>query len=160
MTKEPSTLQEARDILMAAPKRVHLASFIATLVGILFMLRMLVSVVMGDIALGKAVLLGTIVAVVLFLNGYSLIHRSRSGYLVVTCLIILPVLGMFTHMVRGINLIVIGIWNEASLGALRCGLSTIQFLSTAVLLFLLFSRDTRTYVWGISRNESEQTDSA
>jgi len=81
----PSSTQRAETeaLLRSVPKGVHAVGLLAALVGVFFLLRFCATAYADKLTFGKAILYGLLVLGLLVMNGFSLINKSRSGYVIV-----------------------------------------------------------------------------
>ena len=138
---------QAEALLRAVPRRVHGAALFASLVGIFFLLRFGAAAYLGKIALGKAILYGLPLLGLLFMNGFSLVNRSRSGYIIVAVTALLPILGLLAYSLHLVKVSMLGSWATDEIGLLPCLLGAAQLCVTGVLFFYLLSPEVRSHVW-------------
>jgi hypothetical protein len=120
---------------------------LAALVGVFFLLRFCATAHADKLTFGKAILYGLLVLGLLAMNGFSLINKSRSGYVIVAIATLLPVFGLLAQSVHLVTLFITGDWATDKIGTLTCALSAGQLFATAVLFFFLLSRGVRSHVW-------------
>ena len=145
--KAHRTRQESEAFLRSVPRKVHFASVLASSLGLLIFVRFCVAAWADKLAAGKAALYGLLIFGLLLLNGFSLIRKSRSGYVIVVVIATFPVLGLVAQSFHLAVLLISGTWMSNKLGALTCGLSLAQLFVTGALFSFLLSREVRLHVW-------------
>ena len=142
-----STSLQAQALLRGVPRRVHATAVLATALGVFLLLRFCAAALADKLTFGKAILYGLLVFGLLFMNGFSLIRKSRAGYLIVVVVALLPVAGLLAQSLHLIVLLISGNLTADNLGVLDCGLSAAQLVITAFLFLHLLSREVRVHVW-------------
>ena len=146
-SKPHKTREEVEVFLRSVPKNVHFAAVLASVVGVLTLVRFCANAWTGKMEMGKAFFYGLLIFGLLSLNGFSLIRKSRVGYMVVAIVAALPILGLLAQSLHLVVLLISGNWLTDKVGALICALSVVQLFITGVLFFFLLSRDVRVHVW-------------
>jgi hypothetical protein len=145
MTKEDIEARIAR--LRAAPRHVKAANTWATLVGLTTLLRACTLAYAGHVTYGKALLFGCLLLVWFCYCGFSLLNRSRWGFVVLAVLAALPLFGVFAAAVHLLRLLVEG-KAGVELGDALIGIAGLcQLLATCLLFRHLLAAETRTYIW-------------
>jgi hypothetical protein len=141
--------EETRKLLQQVPKKVFVVMGLATLVGLLFLIRFCWSAHNGRISYGKAFFYGVLILSTLFLNSSSLVNRGRIGYMVVSVVASLSLPGVVAQSFHLVVTTLHGSWATDSMGLTACLLAAVQLLATAMLFVTLLSREVRDYVWNI-----------
>jgi hypothetical protein len=144
---DPQGRRDTKLLPCAAPKRVRALGLLATLVGIFFFLRFCASAYVGKLTWGKAILYGFLVLALLFMNGFSLVGKSRFGYAVVVIAALVPMPALLAQSFHLLTVVLTGGWQRDDFDAMVCTLSIGQLVATGVLFFFLLSRDVRAHVW-------------
>src|SRR5262249_11873317 len=103
MTTEDVEARIAR--LRDAPRHVKAANTWATLVGLATLLRACASAYAGHLTYGKALLFGCLLLVWFSYCGFSLLNRSRWGFVTLVVLAALPLFGVFAAAVHLLRLL-------------------------------------------------------
>lgn len=145
MTTEDVEARIAR--LRAAPRHVKAANTWATLVGLATLLRACASAYAGHLTYGKALLFGCLLLVWFSYCGFSLLNRSRWGFVTLVVLAALPLFGVFAAAVHLLRLLEEG--NAGvELGDALIGIAGLcQLLATCLLFRHLLAAETRVYIW-------------
>ena len=132
----------------AAPQRAKRVSSTATLLGLALALH---GLVLGTAPVAKAIAYGIVLFVFFFVNGASILRRSRWGYLFLAAFAALPLLGSLAYSFHLLTLFASGQWRHDSRGVFS-GLFGITLAVLIVFLFRnLLSRTVLSYVWGEGR---------
>src|SRR5271156_4466891 len=139
------SVEEAKALLRKIPKRVHFVAVLASIVGLLNLVRFCTNAWAGKLLVSKAIFYGFLIFGLLSLNGFSLIRKSRSGYVIVAIVAVLPMLGLLAQSLHLFVLLLSGAWMTDKISAVTCVISICQLLCTGALLFFLFSREVRSH---------------
>ena len=142
MISSDRELAEAQ--MHAAPQRAKRASSTAALLGLALALH---GLVLGTAPVAKAIVYGIVLFVFFFVNGASILRRSRWGYLFLAAFAALPLFGSLAYSFHLMNLFARGQWRHDSRGVFS-GLFGITLAVLIVFLFRnLLSRTVLSYVW-------------
>lgn len=130
--KAGKTREEVEAFLRSVPRKVHFASVLASAVGLLIFVRFYLTAWADKLATGKAVFYGLLIFALLLLNGFALIRKSRTGYMIVAVVVALPILGLVAQSLHLVVLIVSGNWIADKLGTLTCSVSLAHCSSLAL----------------------------
>jgi hypothetical protein len=136
----------------AAPQRAKRASSTAGLLGLALALH---GLVLGTAPVAKAIVYGIVLFVFFFVNGASILRRSRWGYLFLAAFAALPLLGSLAYSFHLLSLFTSGRWQNDSRGVFS-GLFGVVLTVLIIYLFRnLLSRTVLSYVWGEERSTVE-----
>ena len=132
----------------AAPQRAKRASSTAALLGFALALH---GLVLGTAPVAKAIVYAIVLFVFFFVNGASILRRSRWAYLFLAAFAALPLLGSLAYSFHLLTLFASGQWRHDSRGVFS-GLFGITLTVLIVFLFRnLLSSTVLSYVWGEGR---------
>lgn len=131
--------------ILSAPKRVTYVCAVASVLGIVVALRILL---LGSMPLRNSVFYAALMFCNFFFSGMSLIaRRSRLSYVWLVMGATLPLLGSFAYSIQLLVLPITGEWRNdlRSFGTGLFGLA--QFTLIVYLFRNLFSKEVLSYVW-------------
>lgn len=146
---------QAEAVLRSTPKGVLAVAWLATLLGVLFLLRFCAAAYDGKLTFAKAILYGLLLLALLFMNGFSLVKKSRAGYLIVAIVAAVPIPGILAQSLHLVVILLERSWGTDSIGLTTCLLSAGQFGVTTLLYVYLISREVRTFVWNTAKIEAK-----
>jgi hypothetical protein len=143
----PNSLEHQKALLRQVPKEVHYSAVLASFVGVLILARFIVNGCAENTTMSKALLYGLLISGLLFLNGFFLIGKSRSGYVIVGVVAALPVLGLLAQTLHLVVLLTSGGWLQDKVGTAISSLCLVQLVATGIMFYFLLSTSVRKHVW-------------
>jgi hypothetical protein len=133
--------------LRATPARVLRLPWLAALVGLLGAGRMYAQAHAAALPTQRPLFFGLVLLGAMLFNGFSLLNRSRAGYVILVVLALFPVFGLFAASVHLAALLVSGQYAGQTPVLVACILSLGQLALTVVLLWHLATSEVRRHVW-------------
>jgi hypothetical protein len=115
--------------------------------GIIVLLRSFAAAYAGRISFGKAALYGLLLLACIWLNGLSLYTRSKWGFIAITILVLLPILGVLGHSVHLLRLASEGELTTDWSVTILSMVGLVQLIVTFTLFRHLLSKEVREHIW-------------
>jgi hypothetical protein len=145
MTKEEEQTKIAE--LKKAPKFVQLVALVAFALGFITVIRMPTGAYAAHLSVGRAFLYSLLMFFWFFICGTSIYSRSRWGYIGLSAISLLPLLGVFGLSIHLLRLTLEGTLSASWPETIHCSVCVVQLIATVILFRYLLARQVRDYVW-------------
>jgi glucan phosphoethanolaminetransferase (alkaline phosphatase superfamily) len=133
--------------LKTMPRAVFASIILACAMALLNVVRIVWQYYSQDRPLSRGFFYAGLIAFLIITQSFSLIRKSKLGYMAVLMLCMPPVLGVFFLSIHALRLAVEGNLANDQIGMVPSVIVLVQFVTIVFLVISLLRRDVREWVW-------------